>query len=288
MKKILLTGGRGFFCSRFTQYYKDDFEFLVTDKDDLDITDKKKVMTVFKDFRPDYVIHGGAIAVTDFCNQHPEIAYKINVKGALNVGEATKEVEGKLVFLSTEQVFNGNKELGPFSEEDIPCPDTVYGENKLEAEMQLKNILEELWIVRFTWMFGFPERALNLSPNILWETISQAIKGEQIKASPREFRGMTYVYEMIPNLKKLLELPYGTYHLGSTNHLSRYEIVEEILMQLGLEKRISELLVKDLDKYREKPRDVRLNTDKAKELGLFFLESQVALKNCIEDYGLKF
>lgn len=286
MKKILLTGGLGFFCARFTQKFNNEYEILSTDKDNLDITDKGNVFKVFSEFKPDFVIHAAAIAVTDFCNKNPEIAHKINVDGAANVAEACKEIGAKLVFISSEQVFNGNKEPGPYDEEHTPVPDTVYGQNKLEAEGLLKEIIDELWIVRFTWLFGMTERKMNMASNVLWETITSLLKGEKIYASPNEFRGMTYAVEMVENVEKLFGLPYDTYHLGSVNELSRYEVVKHILTEMGLENRISEILVKDEEKYKNSPRDVRLNTEKARKNGLEFSTTKEGLTKCIKDYKL--
>lgn len=286
-RKILLTGGKGFFCSRLADYYKDRYDFIITDKDELDITDEKAVYRMVEETRPEIIVHAGAVAVTDFCNKHPEIAHKINVDAAVTIGKAAKQNGAKMIFFSSEQVFNGNTNDGPFSEEDEAVPNTVYGENKLEAEKLLKDILDELWIVRFTWMFGLPERGKNMSNGILWETMSKLMRQETIVASKREFRGMTYVYEMIENFPKLLEVPYGTYHLGSVNHNSRYEIVQFILEELGLSDSISKCLKEDTEKYLDSNRDVRLCTAKAEAAGMHWSETKEALRKCIQDYRLK-
>lgn len=287
MEKILITGGKGFFSSRLVQYYKGKYEFLVTDKDELDITDEKNVNEIFEKFNPDIVIHAAAIAVTDFCNKNPEVAYKINVNGAINVAKATKKVGGKLVFISSEQVFNGNTNSGPFKEDDEAVPDTVYGQNKLEAEKLLKDIIEEMWIVRFTWLFGLPDRNCGMAGNILWETISSIMKNEKITVSSNEFRGMTYVYNMIENFQILFKSPYGTYHLGSENNQNRYEVVKAIFRKLGLESRIDELIIEDKEKYKTNPRDIRLNCDKARFAGMNFYTTDEALDICIKEYGIK-
>lgn len=286
MKKILLTGGKGFFCSRLADYYKDTYEFIITDKDELDITDEQAVYRFVEQTKPEIIVHAGAVAVTDFCNKHPEIAHKINVDAAVTIGKAAKQNGAKMIFFSSEQVFNGNSNSGPFSEEDEAVPNTVYGENKLEAENLLKTILDELWIVRFTWMFGLPERGKNMSNGILWETMDKLMHQETIVASKREFRGMTYVYEMIENFPRLLQAPYGTYHLGSVNNESRYDIVKFILEELGLSDSLSALLKEDTEKYLDSNRDVRLNTAKAEAAGMHWSETKEALRKCIRDYRL--
>ncbi|MFD3157851.1 SDR family oxidoreductase [Haloimpatiens sp. FM7330] len=286
MKKVLLTGGNGFFCTRFASHYKDKYEILSLGKKELDVTDEKQVLDTIMKFNPDYVIHAAAIAVTDYCNEHPDIAYKINVKGSLNIAKACKEVNAKLVFISSEQVFNGNIESGPYDEFHKPVPNTVYGQNKLEAENLLKEIIEELWIVRFTWLFDLPERGLNINANIMWNTVKSILKGEKIKAPVNEYRGMTYAKEVVEVFDKIFEIPYGTYHLGSKNDLSRYEVVKLIFEEMGLSERIDELLFKDSEKYKENPRDIRLNTDKLKQYGIEFKDTNEGIKQCITDYKL--
>ncbi|WDC84792.1 NAD(P)-dependent oxidoreductase [Caloramator sp. mosi_1] len=287
MKKILLTGGMGFFCSRFYEKYKNEYQILALGKQELDVTNKDKVFNIFSDFKPDYVIHAAAIASTDFCNKNPHIARKINVEGSVNVAEVSNKVGAKLLFISTEQVFNGNTELGPYKEDDTPIPNTVYGQNKLEAEELLKEIIEELWILRFSWLFGMAERNMGMASNILWDTITSLIKGEKIYASPNEFRGMTYVYDMIDNIVKVFDIPYGTYHIGSTNDMSRYDVVKHILIELGLENRVEEILINDEEKYKDNPRDLRLNTDKISKYGIVFPTTKEAISNCLREYRMR-
>ncbi|MBP2632597.1 MAG: NAD(P)-dependent oxidoreductase [Firmicutes bacterium] len=286
MKKILITGGRGFFASRFAHYYKDQYEILAPTKAEMNVCDQQDIMEKFQAFKPDYVIHTAAIAVTDYCNQNPEMAHKINVEGAVSIAKATKAVGAKLVFISTEQIFNGNQNAGPFKENDEAKPDTVYAQNKLEAENLIKEIIDELWIVRFTWLFGMPEKNCGMSGNIFWDTIASILKNEKISVSSHEFRGVTYVYEMVEAVNKIFTVPYGTYHLGSENNKSRYEIIKEIFCGLGLEHRIQELVVEDKEKYLKKNRDVRLDNHKAKSYGIVFSNSSDAIQKCITEYGL--
>jgi len=287
MKKILLTGGNGFFCSRFAQRYKNTYEILSASSSMLDITDIAEVTETIKNFGPDYVIHAAAKASTDFCNKNPELAYKINVTGAINVAKACKKFNAKMIFLSSEQVFNGNTSGGPYAEDVTPCPDTVYGKNKFEAEGLLKEILDELWVLRFTWLFGVPERDCGMSPNILWGTMCDILKGKKTLITPNEYRGLTYVHEVIDQFTKIFEIPYGTYHIGSDNSLSRYAICSLIIKEIGLEHRIDELLEKDIEKYKNHARDIRLCTDKIKSYGLEFSRSSDGIKKCIKEFKLK-
>lgn len=287
MEKILLTGGTGFFAARFAACYKDQYEILALGHKDLDVTDEAAVWQMVQQCKPRYVVHTAAVAVTEYCQQHPDLARKINVDGAVHLARAAKAVGAKVLFISSEQVFNGNKENGPYREDAVAVPDTVYGENKLEAEQLLQAILPELWIVRFTWLFGMPQRGCSMAGNILWDTMQAIMKNEKLTVSTNEFRGMTYVHEMVEQIVKMFDLPYGIYHLGAENNTSRYEIVREIFIGLGLKGRVAELLAADPDKYAERPRDIRLDTAKAKQAGFVFSNTSEAISKCIAEYGLK-
>lgn len=285
--KILLTGGNGFFSSHFAKRYQDVYECVRYDVDRMDVTDKKAVDDIILEENPDIIIHAGAVAETAFCDAHRDLAFKINVEGALNIAEAARKCNAKLVFTSSEQVFNGNQNSGPFAEEDLAVPNTVYGETKLAAERKVREILDEVWVVRFTWMYGMPERDCPIGNGILWDVVSKVLKGEKIKASKREFRGMTNVNEMVKEFPKLFDLPYGTYHLGAENDLNRYEVILEILKGLRLnEERIGEILEEDTEKYRDKNRDVRLNTSKAADNGFKFLSTKEGIHACLKEYRI--
>lgn len=282
--KILITGGQGFFASRFVDFYKNKYEIFAPGHKELDVTDEASVNKVIAAFAPDIIIHTAAVASTDYCNGHPDIAHKINVDGTVYLAHAAKEIDAQMVFISSEQVFNGNDEAGPYSENHMAVPDTVYGQTKLEAEKLLQEILPELWILRFTWLFGLPQRNCGMSDNIVWGTIKSILQNKPVKASKNEFRGMTYVQEVIENMEKIFKIPYGTYNIGAQNNKSRYEITAEIIKELGLEQRLPELLSEDTIKYAQKARDIRINTDKAARAGVIFSDTTAAIKKCLAEY----
>jgi dTDP-4-dehydrorhamnose reductase len=287
MKRVFLTGGKGFFGTRFREAHHHNFEILSTDVEELNILEKEKVQDALNLFKPDYVIHAAAIALTDYCNDNPEKCHEINVTGTLNVASACRGVGAKMVFLSSEQIFNGNEEPGPYREADPPHPDTVYGANKWEAERLLKDQIEECWILRFTWMFGVPERYRPVVANIFWDTVKTALTGKKVKVPSNEYRGLTYIGEVTDQFARVFDLPYGTYHVGSHNDLNRYEVVCLILRELGLGERIDELVEKDEEKYRVRARDARLNTEKIRTHGFQFSDTPEAIRKCIQEYNLQ-
>ena len=285
IKKILLTGSNGFFASRFYTYYKNKHEILPLSHADLDITDERKCLKIMRNFKPDYVVHTAAIADTGLCERKPELSYEINVKGSINIAKACNLTKSKLVYLSSEQIFNGNIESGPYNENHIPTPNTVYGNHKLQAEENLKEIIDELWILRFSWLFGFPEKNCRVSSNILWNVVSSVLKDKKIKIPANEFRGMTYVYDLIENFNKIFDFPYGTYHTGSENDLSTYDIALFILKEIGLDHKADNYLEKDTKRYYDHPRDLRISNNKLKKYGLDLPETVGGIKNCLRDFN---
>lgn len=285
MKKIVITGGSGFLGSRIIMNYGDRYDIVSATSDKLDLTDENSVLKFIKNEKPDLIIHAAAVAETKFCDENREIAYNINVRGSVNIAKACEAARSKLIFFSTEQVFNGNENNGPYDETDSPVPNTQYGETKLAAEKEVQALLEKSWILRLTWLFGLPERNLRLNTNVLWETLSSAYLQTTQKVPVNEYRGMTYVYDVVDQLEKVFTIDYGIYHIGSQNHLNRYEIAKHILETIGLSKdRIDDLLIADTDKYKDQKRDIRLNTQKIKSSGLIFEDTRDTIVKCLKEF----
>ncbi len=280
--RLLMTGANGFLGSRIRTRLHMFFDLQMMGRQELDVTDKNNVSDVISSLKPDYILHGAAVTSTDFCNTHPNIAHNINVKGAINVGYAAKKQGAKFLFLSTEQIFNGNEEAGPYDENTRPQPNTVYGENKQEAEQKLQDIFHnEILIFRLTWLFGLPEYKSSTPSNIVKNTIDTLIRNEKCIESDCEFRGMTYVHELIDSFIDLIHLPNGIYHVGSENNLSRYAITAFILEHLG--RSVPQYLEK---KQYQKNRDIRLSTEKAKTYNIAFSSTKEAIMQCLTDFEL--
>lgn len=280
-RRILVTGAKGFFGSRLVARLADRHTFLATDVDTLDICDPTRVAEAFEAFSPDLVVHAAAVAATAFCDAHPDIAHRINVEGACNLARACERVGAGFVFISSEQVFNGNVEPGPYRETDRAVPDTVYGKTKLQAEAELRGILDRLWVLRFTWLFGLPERGCGMSPNVVWNAVQAVLAGRRTAERTNEFRGITHVHDLIDRFETILEQPCGTYHVGSRNDLSRYDLARHVFGALGIADRFGELVDPVEAPMR---RDVRLDTGRLAALGVPFPTSVEAIDRCITDF----
>lgn len=286
MKKILITGSTGFLASRFINKFNKKYNIIPITRNDLDINNENAVITLLTNHNADYVIHTAAIADTGICENDPDLSFQVNVKASLNIAKGCKISNSKLIYLSSEQLYNGNIECGPYSETCIPVPNTVYGNHKLEAEKEIQNILNDVVILRLTWLFGLPERNRKVNSNILWNVVKAALKNDPLKLPIHEFRGMTYVYDILDAFPQILDLPSGIYNTGSENNLSTYDAACLILKKMGLEHKIPELLIKDTEKYKDDPRDLRISNNKLKNNNIIINDTSEGIKKCIKDFSL--
>lgn len=125
----------------------------------LDITDRKSVEALIKEIKPAVIILTAALTYVEYCEDHPKEAFEINVLGTTNVALMAKEINAKLVFFSTEYVFDGK--AGPYSEEDQPNPISYYGKTKLEGEKVIRDNLGDYLIIRTTVVYGYEKDGKN-------------------------------------------------------------------------------------------------------------------------------
>lgn len=287
MDSILITGKDGFFASRFIEYYKDKYNIIGLSHSDLDITDEKQTIAAVLKYSPDYLIHSAALSDTGTCERNPEMSFDINVKGSMNAAMACSKAKAKLIYLSSDQVYNGNTESGPYNEACMAIPDTVYGNHKIQAENGILEIMQNAVILRFTWLFSLPERHKKTNSNIIWNIVKAAMKNEHIKLPANEYRGITYIYDLLKNFDKILKLPGGVYNTGSENNSSTYEIAKVILKEIGLDYRIEEILIKDDERYKILNRDLRICNNKLKNHDICFNSTEESIGNCIRDFLFK-
>jgi dTDP-4-dehydrorhamnose reductase len=134
---------------------------------DADLRDHARVRAVIHDFRPEWILLSAAYTDVDGCESNRDLAFAVNCEGAINVAQAAREVGSRLLFLSTDYVFDGSKR-SPYEISDARNPASVYGESKACAEERLLEILPEVCIARTSWLFGrggkcFPATILKLA-----------------------------------------------------------------------------------------------------------------------------
>lgn len=134
---------------------------------DVDIRDADRVLQVLRETRPEWVILAAAYTDVDGCESNQDLAFAVNRDGALNVAVAAKQVAARMLFLSSDYVFDGKKTT-PYETADERNPQSVYGRTKAEAELRLLELMPDCCIARTSWLFGiggkcFPDTILKLA-----------------------------------------------------------------------------------------------------------------------------
>lgn len=286
MEKILVTGSEGFLASRIIKKYGDKYEIIPMNKNMLDITNEKQTIETIRSINPKYVIHTAAIADTGICQKNPELSYEVNVHGVINIAKACSLANSKLVNCSSEQIYNGNDESGPYKESCDVTPNSVYAIHKLNAEREVDKLLDNAVHLRLTWMFGLPERGCKVNTNIITNIIRAIMNGDIYKAPSNEYRGMTYVHEVVENIEKIINLPKGVYNTGSENEYSTYEIAKIVVQNLKLNRRLEEVLENDSERFKEKQRDLRIDNNKLRKNEIYFSTTEDAIKKCLREFKI--
>jgi len=164
--RVLILGASGLLGQALVREWRDD-EIVGFSSRDVDIRDTAKVLQVVQNLRPDWIVLSAAYTDVDGCESNQELAFAVNRDGAVNVAQAAKKTNAKLLFLSSDYVFDGKK-TSPYETDDPRNPQSVYGRTKAEAEVSLLQLLPECCIVRTSWLFGiggkcFPDTILKLA-----------------------------------------------------------------------------------------------------------------------------
>ena len=261
MKKLLITGASGFVGSRFVERWRNEYAILAPSHAELDITDATLVERYFMQHTPDVVVHLAALSNTGYCELHPDESYNVNVKGVCNLAAASARNGVKFIFFSSDQVYNGNREYGPLSEDVAVAPENVYGRHKLEAEQCALELCPTAVALRATWMYDREREGMPSHANFVLN-IAKAIKERTPIVFPvREYRGITWVREVVEFIPLTFNLPSGVYNYGAENDTNTYEVACcycEILA--GLQS--GALLQPDYERYPEHERNLSMATDK--------------------------
>lgn len=152
--KVLVTGSNGQLgYDVVKELEKRDIDCCGATRQDFDLTDAEATEQFIKEYAPDAVIHCGAYTTVDKAEDEPEKCFLVNAKGTENIAKVCKGIDAKMIYISTDYVFDGEKE-SPYEVDDMPNPINVYGKSKLAGEQIVQKILEKYFILRISWVFG--------------------------------------------------------------------------------------------------------------------------------------
>ena len=221
--KILITGATGFVGSRFVARWQGEYTLLTPSHAELPIDNAEAALRYVSEARPEVVLHLAAISNTWHCEQHPEESKQINVMGALHMAQAAKAMGAKFIFFSSDQIYNGNEELGGLLETIAVKPENVYGRDKLEAEHLITEVDEAAVLLRATWMYDAEQEGMRTHPNFVVNIANALRTLTPLRFATREFRGITNIREVVEILPHCFNIPGGVYNFGAENPLNTFE-----------------------------------------------------------------
>ncbi len=278
---ILITGASGFLGSRLAYLLRDRYHLLLPTHNELNISREEAVRAYLEEHRPAAVVHCAALSNTWYCEQHPEESHRVNVQGTVRIAKACKLTVAKLVFMSSDQVYNGTPVLGPLPEDAVLQPVNVYGNHKLEAEQRALRNLPDAVGLRLTWMYDLPESSMRLNSNILVNLHKANAEQTVIKAAIHEYRGVTYVWDVVRNIERALALPGGIYNFGSGNSRNSYDLFLEAAKLMGVEQP-SNLILSDEERYAPQCRNLAMDCSLVAKYGIHFRDSIEGMEEALK------
>ncbi len=227
--RILITGYKGQLGRALWGRLEAEHELLGLDLPEYDITDRDTLRSIVLDFRPHLILHPAAMTDVDGCARDPEAAYRVNGMGTQNVALAAAEVGAELLYVSTNEVFDGRADK-PYDEWAQRHPINAYGRSKMAGEWYVEHLLRRFYIVRTAWLYApggrnFPHRIIQL-----------ADERGALRVVADEIGNPTYVADLAEGIIRLVAThAYGLYHLVNEGIASRYDFALEILRLSGRE-----------------------------------------------------
>lgn len=254
-----------------------DFEFL-------DLNDSSSIKEVFNKIHPEVVIITAALTNVEYCETNREETYKINVSGIENIIKVAQKYSCKVIYISTEYVFDG--ENGPYDEEDSTNPINYYGETKLLAEKAIQKQIKDYLIIRTTVVYGW-----NIdSKNFIMQLIQNLSENKIMKVPNDQISSPTYCPNLSEMIKECCDKKiYGVLNLVGKDIMDRYSFAIKSAEILNLKK---ELLIpvktEILGQVARRPLNAGLKVDKVYEMlenkPLGVMESLAEIKNIYKEY----
>lgn len=297
IEKILVTGASGLLGSKIVEQAGEHFKIVPThktkplfpDSEEINITDGSEVLRVFSKFKPDIVVHTAAETNVDRCEVNKEHAWKVNAEGTRNIAKTCNRVGAKIVYVSTDYVFAGGKEL--FTEEDKPSPVNYYGLTKLEGERYVTDICEDYVIVRTSVLYGWHP----WKPNFAKWVIESLREAKRIRVVNDHYNSPTLAENLAEVILEVIDRGLkGLYHTGGRERINRFNFALKIAETFDLDSRlIKPIKMSELGAWvAKRPRDSSLCVDKIqKEVKTKLLNVKEGLRKMeeeVKDKGYNF
>lgn len=279
--RILVTGVKGQLgFDVVNELEKRGHTAIGVDVDEMDITDAEAVEKEMKADDLDAVIHCAAYTAVDAAEDNREICMRVNADGTRNIARVCKELGLKMVYISTDYVFDGKGER-PWEPDDARNPLNVYGESKYQGELAVEECLDKYFIVRIAWVFGVNGK------NFIKTMLKLAENHKEVNVVNDQTGSPTYTYDLAVLLVDMVETEkYGRYHATNEGLCTWYEFAKEIFRQAGLDVKVNPVSSEEFPAKAERPHNSRMDKSKLTDNGFALLPTwQDALKRYLKAIG---
>lgn len=247
------------------------------DVEEMDITDASAVEKEMKKEPLDAVIHCAAYTAVDAAEDNREICMRVNAEGTRNIARVCRELDLKMVYISTDYVFDGEGER-PWEPDDPRDPLNVYGESKYQGELAVEEYLEKYFTVRIAWVFGVNGK------NFIKTMLRLAESQKEINVVNDQIGSPTYTYDLAVLLADMVETEkYGRYHATNEGLCTWYEFAKEIFRQAGVDIKVNPVSSDEFPAKAKRPHNSRMDKTKLVQNGFRPLPPwQDALKRYLE------
>jgi dTDP-4-dehydrorhamnose reductase len=263
--KVLVLGHKGNLGNQLMGILS-DLSPVGWDREDLDVTDEEAVWDRIRELSPNVVFNCTAYNAVDQAEEDRITAETVNGYAVGYLAKACKAVGATLVHYSSGMVFGGNSAAG-YAEDDAPDPVNAYGRSKLLGEMEAQENLDDLYVIRTSWLFG------NMGPGAgnkksFIDLMLEKAEGKRVNLVEDEVGKPTYILDLAQASRALVEMgkPFGTYHITNTGTASRLDWGREIFKIRNLQVEITPVKSEDIDRKAKRPKFEVLNNTKFMEL----------------------
>lgn len=274
--KVMILGASGLLGKALMREWTGD-EVVGLGSRDLDIRDAGKVREVVEKASPEWIVLSAAYTNVDDCESHPDLASAVNRDGAVNVAEAAKRSSAKLLFLSSDYVFDGKK-TSPYETGDARNPQSVYGRSKAEAEVRLPEVLPDCCIARTSWLFGTGGKCF---PN----TILKLAASRPALDVVNDQRGCpTYTVDLARAIIELCrKQAHGIVHTTNIGECSWFEFAREIVKGAGLSTEVRPVSSEQMARPAPRPAYSVLSSRSLQQYGISLPSWQDALLRYLQE-----
>jgi dTDP-4-dehydrorhamnose reductase len=267
--RILLTGSQGQLGRALQAVLGGTHDVIAVDRDTIDLEQPESIDALAATGAT-LVIHPAALTHVDGCARDPGLAYRVNALGTKYVALACQRLNAPLVYISTNEVFNGSANI-PYYEYDRAAPINPYGWSKWCGEQVVRELLSRFYIVRVAWLFGGEK-------NFVRTVLRLAAEHSEITMVADEVSNPTYAPDASAAIARLIEQPvYGTYHVVNEGACSRYALAAEALRLGGFTMRLTPVRLADYPRDSTVPPYTPLHNAAAAALGIRLRPWQEAL-----------